>query len=58
MVQQRWDQTGIEMVINKYNVLLMCVLPEEFLHEAVKALNPAVLGWLDRLGSVRNEGEH
>ena len=36
----------------------VCILPEELLHEAVKALNPAVLGWLDRLGPVRDKGQH
>ena len=39
-------------------ILFLCILPEEFLHEAVKALNPAILSGLDRLGSVRDEGEH
>lgn len=34
------------------------MLPEELLHEAVKALNPPVLGRLDRLGSVRDERQH
>lgn len=34
------------------------VLPEEFLHEAVKALDPAILGRLDGLGSVGDEGQH
>lgn len=39
-------------------VSCVLILPEELLHEAVKALYPAVLGRLDRLGPVRDEGQH
>lgn len=45
-------------VLNIIAIISVCVLPEEFLHESVKALNPAVLGWLDRLGPVRDQGQH
>lgn len=33
-------------------------LPEEFLHQAVEALNPAILCRLNGLCSVRDEGQH
>lgn len=33
-------------------------LPEEFLHQAVEALNPAILRRLNGLCSVRDEGQH
>lgn len=36
----------------------VCVLPEEFLHEPVKALNPAFFSRLDRLSPVGDKCQH
>lgn len=59
-----WDATEVREPLheeNTKNLLTETIsggLPEEFLHEAVEALNPAVLGWLDGLRPVRDEGQH